>query len=417
MQAEIQALFETFRVAAMRSLKLLALSVTLTLPGCDGDMPAMSVTVHDSAGIRIVLTPDGDVPFWSIDSVPFVDIGTVEGKDGQDLAVPWASRRLRDGRIVISNHMTNELRFYRSDGSFSKSVGGSGEGPGEFRSIAAIHLGRDDTIIVADGSLPRLNLYGPDGTFGRSVNLEPLAGRLPRLRGLLRDTIAVYRVRFYGRSRGVSRAVRDTFLVVARPLNGGRTVTIGRFLANEKFNQIMPNGSVAAWNLPFSRAFFFAVAGDLAWIGVSDTYELRGYNPLSGSLERIIRLERAITPVDNSHRQRFFEHQLATADDATQERMYRQVHRMIEFPPTMPAFGDVMNDSGQNLWVKDYNVPWDESRTTWRVFSANGVPLARVQMPEGLDVQDIGADYVLGMWVDELDVEHIRAYRLERGAL
>ncbi|HEX9690973.1 MAG TPA: hypothetical protein VGA22_02640 [Gemmatimonadales bacterium] len=33
----------------------------------------------------------------------------------------------------------------------------------------------------------------------------------------------------------------------------------------------------------------------------------------------------------------------------------------------------------------------------------------------GLEVQDIGADYVIGRWQDAYGVEHIRAYRLVRG--
>ena len=32
-----------------------------------------------------------------------------------------------------------------------------------------------------------------------------------------------------------------------------------------------------------------------------------------------------------------------------------------------------------------------------------------------LFVLEIGADYVLGRWLDEMEVEHIRVYRLSRG--
>jgi hypothetical protein len=35
-------------------------------------------------------------------------------------------------------------------------------------------------------------------------------------------------------------------------------------------------------------------------------------------------------------------------------------------------------------------------------------------MPAGLRVDDIGADYVLGVWRDDFDVEHVRLHALRR---
>jgi hypothetical protein len=32
--------------------------------------------------------------------------------------------------------------------------------------------------------------------------------------------------------------------------------------------------------------------------------------------------------------------------------------------------------------------------------------------PDGLDILDIGSDYVIGVWRDSLDVEHVQLYEL-----
>jgi hypothetical protein len=37
-----------------------------------------------------------------------------------------------------------------------------------------------------------------------------------------------------------------------------------------------------------------------------------------------------------------------------------------------------------------------------------------VELPAGLRVLEIGGDYVLGVWNDELDVQHVRLHRLDR---
>jgi len=58
------------------------------------------------------------------------------------------------------------------------------------------------------------------------------------------------------------------------------------------------------------------------------------------------------------------------------------------------------------------------------VFDADGVWLGRVALPPGLPwlrghnlrypILEIGRDYVLGVWVDDLGVEQVRLYRIEK---
>jgi hypothetical protein len=62
---------------------------------------------------------------------------------------------------------------------------------------------------------------------------------------------------------------------------------------------------------------------------------------------------------------------------------------------------------------------WGQSRvlstpTAWRVFDPSGIWLGTVTLPARFNPMDIGKDYVLGLWRDEDDVEHIRIYRLRK---
>jgi len=400
----------------LRVFAAFSLFIGLVLHGCGNSKPGTGeVERWDSAGISTVSNPELDLPEWSIDTIPLVDIGSAEGLDGQDLALPWSSTRLPDGRIAISNGQSNELRFYSPDGRFIRSVGREGEGPGEFRVIAGLEPGRADTIIVADAVLPRLTLFSTDGEFGRIVRLETLEGRNPRLRGLLSDSIALFRVRLYERSGGRSRAVRDTLLLATRPLDGGPTTFLGRFQEREMFNQVLPNGSVAAWNLPFARGAFTAVAGGRVWVGVSDSYELKGFGA-DGKLELLVRVDRKVVPVGEAEKDRFFQHQLKGVQNDDERRSYENVHRIIDFPETLPAFSGMQGDNEGFIWVRDYAFPWEQGRPEWRIFDPTGRAVAKAQTPQGLSIQEIGSDYVMGLWLDPMDVEHIRLYRLTRGA-
>ena len=53
-----------------------------------------------------------------------------------------------------------------------------------------------------------------------------------------------------------------------------------------------------------------------------------------------------------------------------------------------------------------------ETSSRWTVFDSQGVMLGVVQTPPAFLVYQIGADFVLGSWSDELDVEHVRLYEL-----
>ena len=50
----------------------------------------------------------------------------------------------------------------------------------------------------------------------------------------------------------------------------------------------------------------------------------------------------------------------------------------------------------------------------WTVFDARGRFLGDVTMPAGFTPFEIGADYVLGRWMDDLDVEYVHVYALDK---
>jgi hypothetical protein len=93
------------------------------------------------------------------------------------------------------------------------------------------------------------------------------------------------------------------------------------------------------------------------------------------------------------------------------------IQRMLidmPFPETLPAYGEFRVDEEGNLWVSDYRRP-GEKATRWTVFDPSGAALGVVEMPPRFTPYQIGSDFVLGRWQDELDVEHVRVYGLLKG--
>jgi len=392
---------------------------TWPFPSSGCDWPTQDpphVEVRDSSGITIVSNTASGWEEWRADPVPETDIGVFEGPEGQVLARPWASLRFPDGRIAVSNAQTNELRIYSPEGEFLRASGGEGEGPGEFRRIGGIYLSRGDTIIAADQRLLRLTLFGPTGDLARTIRLSPIEGRPPTLHGLLRDTIGVYSVPFFQTVQGKGGYARDTSAVILRPMDSesDRPVGPGMFPATERYLFVMSNGGFAQFNLPFGRDRHIAVSDDLVWIGVSDRYELRGYDS-GGSLKRVVRLHRPLRETTSADKEEWFDYQTRDVEAPQLLSMYRAVRGAAEPPATAPAFSDIVIDLEGNLWVQDYEPPWGRGPSKWRVFDPKGRGVAIAQLPKGLDVHEIGRDYILGRWEEPSGVEHIRVYPLRRG--
>jgi hypothetical protein len=71
----------------------------------------------------------------------------------------------------------------------------------------------------------------------------------------------------------------------------------------------------------------------------------------------------------------------------------------------------IVPDALGNLWVREYTRLSDPS-SRWTVFDHEGYWFGTVRLPDGFAPFDIGNDYVLGVWRDADDVEHVRMYGL-----
>lgn len=127
---------------------------------------------------------------WSVGAEPEVSIGVVDGPAEYQLSDVSSAVRLPDGRILVADGGSGELRYYGADGEHLRSVGGVGEGPGEFTSLAGLALVAD-TLFVYDRDLARLSLVDLDvHQIGRDWILGVWSGELD-----------VERVRIYGLER------------------------------------------------------------------------------------------------------------------------------------------------------------------------------------------------------------------------
>jgi len=74
---------------------------------------------------------------------------------------------------------------------------------------------------------------------------------------------------------------------------------------------------------------------------------------------------------------------------------------------SFPAHGGLTVTDEGRIWVKEFRRPHDQGPDRWKVFERDGRFVCHVTVPTGLTLLDAGADFVLGLVRDELDVEYV----------
>ncbi|MGH7467554.1 MAG: 6-bladed beta-propeller [Longimicrobiales bacterium] len=111
---------------------------------------------------------------WTLSARPLVEIGTVEGDANHELFDARSSVRLLDGRIVVLNAGSAELRFFDAQGKFLFKTGARGGGPGEYMQPARLYYTHRDSLIVFDQGNERESHLDTQGRFINGVDGAPV---------------------------------------------------------------------------------------------------------------------------------------------------------------------------------------------------------------------------------------------------
>ncbi|MGD2153322.1 MAG: hypothetical protein PVG79_08630 [Gemmatimonadales bacterium] len=394
-----------------------SIALLVALAGCGADgADSNGAVIRDSAGVRIV---ENTAPLWSegkgwqLAQQPALSIGELEGDPEYQLYQVADARRLSDGRIVVANAGTYELRFYDSKGRFMSAGGGEGGGPGEFKELTGLWTFADDSMITYDYRSRRISIFEPSGTFARSFQLHGVTGArshplviAPFTDGsLLIDARPALDVEVQGGIR------RDSTLYLRCSPEGELVDSLGWFPGPEWYVKRDEN-SMAASVRALGRRPHATVHGNRSYFGSSDSFEI-GHYDARGRLTRLIRKAQTNLPVTAEDVERWKQDAIADQEDEIGRTILGRLLDDMPFPETMPAYRRLIVDSEANLWVEEYRRPGDD-QPRWTVFDPQGVMLGTVETPPNLEVYQVASDFVLGRRTDELGVESVQLYKLKR---
>lgn len=350
---------------------------------------------------------------WSVSAEPALDLGGPDAPEDEALFRVASAYRLSDGRIVVGDGGSTSLKVFDDAGRLTATIGRAGDGPGEFRGINHFALLSGDSLAVWDFAHGRLTVFDASGVIGREVRIGASpASPMSNVGGVFADASLMSRgfIRLTdGIPKGLTRV--DAPLLHLSP-EGLLLDTLDAVRSGEQWFVERENG-FTVFSPPFMRTTDIVAAGQLIMVGDTEHPEIRVLSP-DGTPRLLVRWAhepRRITPSDiDSARTHILGDNPADGRRTDVDRMFAE----MRMPAVMPAFSTLRLDVDGNLWVMDYRTDWDEGDVSWTVFDADGRMIARLMMPGRFRPTHIGRDFILGVATDELDVEHVLLYPLQR---
>ncbi len=395
----------------------------------------------DSAGVTIVETASQVAlrdTGWSVATDPSFEFELSADGRSPYVPLPFVVRVSRQGETtIVADHRALELRFFGPEGEPAHRVlGRRGEGPGEFRRMILVPAPASDSLLLWDAGNKRFTLLAPDGSGSRAIPWNEPGGRdFDTVRalfhlGLVGDMLLMQATGFSGRppidDQGVASA-NDVFWL--ENLHDRARVEVGEFeggrilypISMEMVDDMMLRESLTLPpNMPPPIAAPFRTHATAA-PGKDSFVFTKGEGPEilrfgeDGALLSIMRL-REPKPVTRSDVDAFvaWQAEAAGADRGSPAEVRAMVDR-LPIPEVWPGFERLLVDAEGWTWAQLYH--YDPSRRNrWVVFDPEGRAQGTVETPPRFDVHFIGEDFILGVAIDDLDVQVVREHALVRGS-
>ena len=347
-----------------------------------------------------------------IERIAALSVGVLSGDTLQELDQVVTPFLLRDGRLVIPVAGASSIRIFDTDGRFGASLGRSGEGPGEFRSLSAA-WSRGDTLEAFDNRLRRVTRFLPDGET-EVVRFQTPLPDLSAVVGPVHDGWLVGGVAVGGNNGRDQMAMHHVAFDGSDLGETARVPGMARY-ATEEFGG--PG--------PLSPRSILAVSGGYGYVAESLTPTIQVVEPTGRVVQEITWSPPSSIPPRDALRE--------VADSAAARSALDQTAtigmELLEVAPTpdrLSVFWQLVVDEVGFIWVRPYEPAIHAAVLgglrrggvggggEWTIISPDGTEVGSVNVPHDLEPVQITVDAVVGIARDEVGLESVRVHALRR---
>lgn len=385
-----------------------SLVLLLILASC-GDPPSSdrtgTVDTLPDGAVRVASPATGlwtDTTLWRLEED--LRLGSVESSGPEqfgevtDLAVDAF------GRIWVAEGQAQEIRVFGPDGSWVRTVGREGQGPGEFVGPDAVRWGPDGRLWVVDQGNARVSVFDTAGNY-LSGHVRPVTSHhMPWPGEIMDDGTVVEMTLVRGPDELERRLVRwDTTGAVLDTL---------RLPAFERRLWVAESeNAMAQTTVPYTpRLSWELLPNGVLWFGTGESYRLVARLLEGGDTLRLV--ERAYDPVPVTAAEK---DSAMTGLDWLRQQGGRPDRGDI--PDQRPAFRNFSVDRVGRLWVRPSLAADSLRMRRFDVFDPDGRYLGPVDSPVMLrpNPRLVFRDgHLYGVTVDALNVPYAVRLKIER---
>ena len=336
---------------------LFAVVLCLLASACSQGPAGWQCTIEVVDGVTIVKNP-GE-PLYQEDVLELreeLTIGVAEGEDEYMFELIYDVDADDQGHIYVVEGRLALIRVYDESGSYLRTIGKKGEGPGEMQMPVFVQVTAQEELLVYDMVGQRLSYFSLDGLFLRQTSTAATGARFYPIRmdpqGNLAVTAASAPPPMGGKQlRYFDADLELVSMIAIEERDMRKTFDIGK---PTWFCDVFPSGQIV-------------------W-GDSQEYIL---NVLDNDARLIKRITKKHDPVEISGEDRaYYEEYYAAA----LERGLK-----IQFRSHYPAFGEIHVDDEGRIFAKTFEKVEDtEIRYYYDVFDAEGRYIAKVPIAANL---------------------------------
>ena len=362
-------------------------------------------TVHVQRAVLRIGSTDGD------DRYTFQDV--------VDIAVSADQQQ-----VFVADAGRLEIVVFDGSGSHVRTIGGRGEGPGEFMSLSDVDW-HEGVLLAVDPTLHRFTTFDANGVVERTL---PIPGSSEGIfaahdpsdeqqRAYLAAG-AIYTIDRSDPMNDIGSNQRGWLLAYDRRTFAPETVTSFPVAPITTQTGGSERAGYVSYERPpvFSPSFRWDVSShdEVAFLSSGGVYDFYVIDLKSSTVRTHVYRDHAAARVTRSDRIRLLEYEMGRSDQGVPDGMPMSAVELIvrdRFARIRPPITELLADEAR-VWLASFSTvdhPTGVS-STWEIFDRSGQPVGVARFPSGFILKDLGPNQAFGLMEDSLGVQFVYAF-------